>query len=123
MSPVDAASIPDVTPSTDCLFRAISDRRRREALQCLSDNRVSSLGALSVEVAGRERPDATSPRTAAEPQDVQLTLHHVHLPLLDDAGFVRYDTKNDLITITNDGAAVADWIGDLPGSDGDDHFA
>lgn len=117
MSPVDASSIPDVAPSTDDLLRAISDSRRRAALRCLADDRMSSLVGLAAEVACRERSDATSRGTTAELRDVQLVLHHWHLPLLDDADLVRYDPTNELVTITDEGVAIVDRIGDLPGSD------
>ncbi|MHC3439509.1 DUF7344 domain-containing protein [Natrialbaceae archaeon A-gly3] len=83
------------TPSLDRIFDLLSDRRRRYTLYCLydSENGVATIEdiveyVLSLEASGN----------SPERRDQLLTsLEHMHLPRLEDAGIVEYDTRSDTV--------------------------
>ena len=90
--------------SIDALFDLFSDERRRDL--CLhvvrSEKTTFSLEELVDRMSERDSKagsEAGRTRVAAE-------LHHVHLPRLDDAGLVEYDTETG--TIRCEDCAMAD---------------
>lgn len=73
----------------------LSSGRRRRALDALAGrSTVVELATLAADVAARAT--ATEADEAAV-DSVALTLHHSHLPRLDDAGVVDYDPERRLI--------------------------
>lgn len=90
---------------------AIATRRRRIVLACLSDDGGSvSFDALVEAVAERERHR----NGTVDTENVAASLHHVHLPTLDAAGFVDYDREANHVELASvpDGieAEVDDWF-------------
>lgn len=75
------------------LFDALADRRRRRALHLLREiGRPLSLESLAERLVAIERESEREfPDTAVERTYVSLA--HVHLPRLDDAGLVRFDRE------------------------------
>jgi len=75
-------------------YRLLADPRRRTVLAVVTAyseaTTATSLGELASDVdrleRSREKADAT-PR-----EDLLVRLHHVHLPMLDEAGVVDYDS-------------------------------
>jgi hypothetical protein len=50
------------------------------------------------------RTESQSPDRGREmKEDVEITLHHVHLPILDKVGLVTYDIDSGSVTYTGDG--------------------
>lgn len=71
---------------TDELLKVLAANRRRRVIRALLDaDGTVSLTELADEVA-RERADADGVPT--DPERVEISLHHVHLPKLADAGLV-----------------------------------
>ncbi|RBI64390.1 ArsR family transcriptional regulator [halophilic archaeon] len=71
--------------STDDVFDLLADQRRRNALAVLRDRDCAvALPELAAET--KARCDADPDR-----QDVEVSLHHAHVPRLAAAGVVRYD--------------------------------
>lgn len=69
--------------------RVLASDRRRTVLAVLGERRApSDLRRLAEAVARREADDSTTPGDA---ERVAISLHHRHLPLLDDLGVVAYD--------------------------------
>lgn len=67
--------------------RVLSSARRRVVLDVLEDRRTEvALDDLSAAVASQEDDVASTKR-------VGITLHHEHLPMLDDVGLVDYDAE------------------------------
>lgn len=75
---------------------SLADERRATVLTVLEGRSgPTPRWALAREVAEREATDEPS----REDVDEALTaLHHVHLPKLDDAGFVEYDRDEETVT-------------------------
>lgn len=70
-------------------YRLLGDERRRTAANVLAEQSSSlTLSELATELAARE--------TAAEnvsQRTLEVRLHHVHLPLMDDVGVLDYDSE------------------------------
>lgn len=85
------------TIKTDVALSLVTDRRRREVLRYLieADDDAVSLDDLVDEVVTEEAgpPDSSRPTR----KQVAVTLQHSHLPMLDDAGVVEYDTRSDTV--------------------------
>ncbi|WP_435347330.1 DUF7344 domain-containing protein [Haloarchaeobius sp. HRN-SO-5] len=78
--------------ATDDRHRVLANERRRVVLEVLVDWRTPmKLEDLATEVASRERQSGTV-------DDVKISLHHAHLPLLDDVGAVEYDRDRNRVT-------------------------
>lgn len=92
--------------STDQLFDALADERRRAVLDALSAaEQPVDVHRLAERVAARERrgDDAGRPPRDAVRRAL-VSLHHAHLPKLADAGLVEYDAD----------ARVVRTVGELP---------
>ncbi|WP_227131703.1 DUF7344 domain-containing protein [Halorubellus salinus] len=75
--------------------QVLAEERRRTACDVLAEREHDvQLGDLADAVAGREASDHAPASTEA----VRVTLHHVHLPLLDDVGAVDYDPSTTRVT-------------------------
>lgn len=74
-------------------YRLLASGRRRTLLAVLADGS----GPVGVEdlapVVAEREDDAAGTRGDGE-QSVRIALHHVHLPMLDDAGLVDYDPES-----------------------------
>ncbi|MFC6951583.1 DUF7344 domain-containing protein [Halorubellus litoreus] len=78
----------------------LADERRRTACNVLAEcEQYVQLSDLAHAVAGSEATD----REPASTGRVGVTLHHVHLPLLDDVGAVDYEPSTHRVT-PNDAA-------------------
>ena len=83
----------DPSELADAVFRALSDEHRRCVLHYLAERESATVDELATVVTGwmRAREDAFAIATPDDREQVRATLHHVHLPLVADEGFVRYD--------------------------------
>lgn len=76
----------------DAVIEAVACDRRRRALDALAES--DSELALS-ELAERvHRIEADDDANEGARRDVAVSLHHKHLPLLDDIGVVEYDADD-----------------------------
>lgn len=68
--------------------RVLADERRRALLDVLAaDPQPAGLGDVAGALA------ETAPCSDADVEDLLVSLHHVHLPLLDDVGVLEYDPE------------------------------
>lgn len=76
--------------------RLLANEQRRAVLRRLSEYSAATVSKLAIDIVveadDMERADASA-RDAVEAQ-----LHHLHLPMLDDAGLVDYDTEANRVT-------------------------
>lgn len=79
--------------SLDSLFVALADQRRRSVCRYIArtGEPVVTLDELAASVSPKEQPVPASPAAeAGADENVRVSLHHVHLPKLDDAAIVEY---------------------------------
>lgn len=73
---------------------SVVDPRRRAVLAALQgEQSVVDRRDLAERVAAVENDVAPAEVREEAVDDVLFTLHHVHLPKLDDAGYLTYDTE------------------------------
>jgi predicted transcriptional regulator len=72
------------TVDEDQYYRLLSDENRRLVLATLAETGPTTLLALAEAVSnGKSVPQSVD--------ETAVKLHHVHLPMLDDAGVIAYD--------------------------------
>ncbi|WP_132057491.1 DUF7344 domain-containing protein [Halorussus amylolyticus] len=88
----------------DALFECLASRQRRLVLTHLveTDDGIATFSNLIRHVLGEGTRDEDRERLA-------VRLHHVHLPKLDDHGFVEYDARSETVRYRG-GPAVTEWI-------------
>lgn len=72
--------------------RILSNERRRDVIEVLEKSPMPiELEVLAAQVAIREVGATAVEEGAVE--RVMITLHHMHLPLMDDVGVISYDSS------------------------------
>lgn len=98
----------------DEMLSVLSDRRRRAVVVVLSDRGGRmTVSELANELGPEDDVDvpdaddtgtdgeAPAPGTAEAPASERaITLHHVHLPMLNEAGVVAYDPETNIVQST-----------------------
>lgn len=79
---------PESTDTLDQVYRALSQPVRRQLLLTLQKGTPCTVEEIAAMQSGAEN----------QAEDVVVKLHHVHLPLLDDAGFIEWDRESETIT-------------------------
>lgn len=96
------SNVSDEELSQDTLFSLLSNPRRRFVLQYL--NRVDApvtLRDLSVEAAAWENETDAENLTDQQRKRVQVSLYQTHIPALEEAGIIEYDSDSGEITLTD----------------------
>ncbi len=101
----------DYEDDLDELFAALADSRRRTILTVLANQyHPLSTETLARDVAARE--DETAEREVSQERvdEVRLSLHHVHLPLLNDAGLIGYDSESETVSYEGHPRLRVEWL-------------
>lgn len=99
MTGTGSGSDDDTAPlSDDEAIRVLASDTRRATVRVLQDDPTRSLDDLAAAVAGDDRasPDSSD--------RLRTRLHHCHLPKLDTAGVLRYDTDDLCVDYLGDEA-------------------
>jgi len=91
--------------------RLFAEARRRHVLDCLEATELPvELDALAAAVADAESDGDSSGENHVE--RVEISLHHNHLPRMDDAGVLDYDHQANRVTrlVSTDYAPARDAI-------------
>lgn len=103
----------DTTPkslTTDQAFDLLGDATRRRAVVALCDmDKAMALDDLATAVVERAPEGASQDISEERRKRAAASLHHCHLPKLDDAGVVEYDS-------------VRNWVEPTPLTDALDPF-
>ncbi len=76
-------------------YSLLASARRRLALDLLAETETTAhLEEFAAGIAARE---ATAPTDGDAIEHVAISLHHVHLPVLSDAGVLDYDPERHVI--------------------------
>ena len=96
MSDLDAAELP-----TDCAFDLLGDATRRRTLSVLRGaDGAMALDDLAAAVVADDRDVTPAEVSRNRCERVAASLHHSHLPKLDDAGVVAYDPAGNRVEET-----------------------
>ncbi|MFC4448193.1 DUF7344 domain-containing protein [Halorussus aquaticus] len=88
-------------PSLERTLRILAADRRRETLSYLFD---SDGDAVAVEELAEEVADGDATERAYQ------SLHHAHLPKLDDAGIVSYERRDERVSLAGDQSRVEELL-------------
>ena len=87
--------------TTDQAFDLLGDGTRRRALTALqAADGAMALGELAEETVARAEDAAPEEVPPDRRKRTAASLHHCHLPKLDDAGVVAYDPTANLVETT-----------------------
>lgn len=96
-------------PHPDALFGALSAGERRHLLYVLLEDPTRTFGEVADLLAGRDA-GSSGPVGPAGRRRIASRLHHVHLPLLEDAGLLAYDHESGTVRLCDVSRRVADLI-------------
>ena len=98
------------------IFEVLRNQRRRYVLHYLKqDGRPVELGDLAQQVAAWEYETTPEEVTPEQRKRVYTTLQQTHLPKMDEAGIVTFDSDAGLIEVTDRTAEVAIYLEIVPG--------
>lgn len=87
----------------DTMFEVLADKRRRLVLHHLAEDQSAELDELV---------DSVCDSVESDPPDVSAALHHNHLPRLDDAGILEYDSRSGSVRYYEHEPleGILDWV-------------
>lgn len=94
-------------PDWDPIVSALADRRRRLVLSVVTGETSIDPQTLARAVAEHERNLDGADVSATE---VRSSLHHEHLPALDEAGLLEYDRDDGTVTVSGHPDVEDDWF-------------
>lgn len=87
--------------TTDQAFDLLGDSTRRRVLAALqATDGAMSLGELADETVARAEDADSEGMTGGRRERTAASLHHCHLPKLDDVGVVEYDPVESEVELT-----------------------
>ena len=86
----------------DLVFDILKNRRRRQVLRYLMEiDGSASISDLAEQLAAWENDVPKGDITYKQRKRVYISLHQTHLPKLDDASVVDYDSRSGMVSITD----------------------
>ncbi|SFG08191.1 DNA-binding transcriptional regulator, ArsR family [Halopelagius inordinatus] len=102
-------TVTDDAPPTDQLFKVLANTTRRRTLWLLLDDPRTTVSELADTLVGWWATE----NAVVAPEDrerVATALFHVHLPILEDSGLVRFDSDDGEIRLSALSEPVRDLI-------------
>ena len=81
----------------------LTNRRRRLVLSQLQSHESMTLRDLAEQIAVTDQQVELESICQEAIKEVEIALHHVHVPKLADAGYVEYDRRRGLASLTDSG--------------------
>lgn len=112
----DSSAVPSL--DREEVLEVLSNRRRRYALHYLKwYGKETELRDLAEHVAAWENETTVDQLTYTDRKRVQNALHQFHLPKMDDRGFVEYDSRRGVVTLSPQTAETDFYVDVLPTRD------
>lgn len=91
-------------------YRALASTRRRRLLYTLLDRGECSVSEAATVLTGWDLADSGGMASPDDRRQVMLSLQHVHLPVLTEAGLVTFDREADVVALEPLEPPVSDLI-------------
>lgn len=105
--PEPPAGTSDEKPSVDELFDVLTESRRRRVLTVLAERQAPvDVDELARAVTRQENDADPAALSESTVHEVHVTLHHVHLPKLNEVELVDYDRDDRTVETTTTTDAV-----------------
>lgn len=99
------------------VFRLLGNDRRRYTLHHLMRTESAEIGELAEHIAAWENEVDVAEVDSAQRRCVYVALHQTHLPRLDDAGALNYESTRDEIELTETGEDLRVYMDVVRGND------
>ena len=101
---MDDSNPPAISHSLETIYRALESRRRRLILYHLrgTSDGVSGFDSVKDRISDWEDDFGNGPPRSESERELAVTLHHVHLPQLEDCGIIDYDWRTKTIRYRTD---------------------
>ncbi|NHN43156.1 ArsR family transcriptional regulator [Halorubellus sp. JP-L1] len=97
----------------DAEYRALAETNRRRVLRYLRNvEDGSTLQDLATVLAGWESTESDRVVSNDRRRELMVALHHVHLPVLADAGLLSYDSNDGTVALESIPDAVEEALAD-----------
>lgn len=106
----------------ETLKQCLAKRRRRVVLTHLLDSLDQSATVEELVGAVIEAESHAPSPSSLDPESVAITLDHVHLPMLVDAGFIEYERDQGIVTTTSRITAVEPYLNGIQSANQADQF-
>jgi hypothetical protein len=83
----------------DVIFDILKNQRRRHVLRYLRENQTTTLSDLAEHVAALENDKSVHSLTSSERKRVYVGLYQCHLPRMNDAGVIEFDSDRGRIEL------------------------
>lgn len=121
-APSDSHQSPDLP--LDVVFELLKNQRRRRVLRYLEEeSETVDLGTLAEELAAEENDKSPRALSSSERKRVYISLYQCHLPKLDDAGVIDFESNRGTISRTDRTSAFTHYLDRMADSDRDDESA
>lgn len=81
----------------------LANRRRQLVLSQLQEHESMTLRDLAEQIAISDLNTSIESLSEEAIDEVEIALHHVHTPKLAEAGYVEYDSHNQVVSLTDTG--------------------
>ncbi len=81
----------------------LTSRRRQLVLSQLQKHESMTLRDLAEQIAISDLQTEIESLSEEAIDEVEIALHHVHAPKLAEAGYVEYDSRNQIVSLTDAG--------------------
>lgn len=109
---------PDDGLSQTEVFEILGNDRRRHALHyLLASEEGANIRELSRQLAAWENDIPVEEVSSNERRRVYVSLHQTHLPRMDEAGVLNYESSGDTITLTERGRTLRVYMEVVQGND------
>jgi hypothetical protein len=100
---IDTRVVGDVSAA----FELLQNARRRGVLYTVKRNGETSIEEVSHRIAAWESTDDQRP---TDPESVETSLVHSHLPKLDSAGVIDYDAEHGTVELADDATGLEPFL-------------
>ena len=98
------------TLTRDVIFDVLSRARRRQVLQLLSSEGPMELTELAERVAAVENDTTVEDLTKQQRKRVYVSLYQTHIPKMEEAGLVEYDSDTKVVSLEARAAEIDRYL-------------